>query len=202
MFKVGDKVRCIDNTFAAYDLDQGKVYTVTSISPCGEYIRIDGQEWGWEKERFETVTEIKTTEKPRVWCGICGVYKSEGDPLDCSEIKEGTCGVIGAPVQFPPFDELPEEATEVPHDPFNTPLMQYVADNPGALGTQVAGDHYKKLKIQPITYILANELQACEANIVKYATRWRDKGGIKDIDKIIHYAQILREWALENGWKE
>jgi hypothetical protein len=42
---------------------------------------------------------------------------------------------------------------------------------------QVAGDHYKKLKIQPIEYIMANQLPFAEGCIVKYATRWRDKGG-------------------------
>ena len=49
---------------------------------------------------------------------------------------------------------------------------------------QVAGDHYKKLKIQPIEYILANEMQFCEGAIIKYISRWRDKGGVEDLRKI------------------
>ncbi len=52
-----------------------------------------------------------------------------------------------------------------------------------ALEEQVAGEHYKKQKIQPITYILANELPFIEGNIVKYITRWREKGGIQDLKK-------------------
>jgi hypothetical protein len=62
-----------------------------------------------------------------------------------------------------------------------------------SLKEQVAGDHYKKLKIQPIEYIVANELGFIEGNIVKYATRHKDKGGLQDVNKIIHYAQLLKD---------
>ncbi len=59
---------------------------------------------------------------------------------------------------------------------------------------QIGGDHYKKCKIQPIEYIYANELDFFEGNIVKYVTRHRTKGeGAKDIQKIIHYAQMILE---------
>jgi hypothetical protein len=60
-----------------------------------------------------------------------------------------------------------------------------------SLNEQIAGDHYKKLKIQPIEFIMANELGFIEGNIIKYATRHKDKGGIHDVKKIIHYAQLL-----------
>ena len=59
------------------------------------------------------------------------------------------------------------------------------------LAKQVGGDHYKKLKIQPIEYILANDLPYIEGNVVKYISRWRDKGGIKDLEKIKHYIDML-----------
>jgi hypothetical protein len=47
------------------------------------------------------------------------------------------------------------------------------------LGTQIGGDHYTRQKIQPITYIWANDLGFSEGNVVKYVTRWKYKGGIK-----------------------
>lgn len=59
------------------------------------------------------------------------------------------------------------------------------------LNKQVGGSHYKSLKIQPVEYILANDLGWCEGNIVKYITRWRQKNGLDDIRKVIHYAEIL-----------
>ena len=62
-----------------------------------------------------------------------------------------------------------------------------------ALDVQVAGDHYKKLKIQPVEYIHANGIPFIEGSIIKYATRWRGKGGIKDLEKIKHFAELLIE---------
>ena len=58
---------------------------------------------------------------------------------------------------------------------------------------QVGGNHYKDCPIQPIEYIIGNSLGWCEGNIVKYATRHHMKGGRKDVEKVIHYAQLLLE---------
>jgi len=62
-----------------------------------------------------------------------------------------------------------------------------------AFDEQIAGNHYKLMMIQPTEYILANNLGWCEANVVKYISRWRSKGGVDDLRKVIHYAQILIE---------
>ena len=59
---------------------------------------------------------------------------------------------------------------------------------------QIGGEHYIKYKIQPIEYIAANRLNFMEGNIVKLVTRHRDKGGAVDIDKLIHYAQLLKHF--------
>lgn len=64
-----------------------------------------------------------------------------------------------------------------------------------ALAKQIGGQHYRNCAIQPIEYITANKLGFIEGNIVKYVTRWKDKGGIQDIDKIIHYAELLKKYA-------
>lgn len=62
-----------------------------------------------------------------------------------------------------------------------------------ALQTQIGGDHYSKLKIQPVAYIHANNIPFIEGCIIKYATRWRDKGGVKDLEKIKHFVDLLIE---------
>jgi len=59
--------------------------------------------------------------------------------------------------------------------------------------SQVGGSHYRKLKIQPVEYIHANEIPFIEGSIIKYATRWRDKGGIDDLRKIKHFVDLLIE---------
>lgn len=64
--------------------------------------------------------------------------------------------------------------------------------NQASTDKQVGGNHYQ-LPIQPIEYILANGLGYCEANVVKYVSRWRNKGGIQDLKKAIHYLEMLIE---------
>ena len=62
-----------------------------------------------------------------------------------------------------------------------------------ALDMQVQGDHYKKLKIQPVEYIYANGIGYFEGNVIKYVTRWRDKNGVADLLKARHYIDLLLE---------
>lgn len=59
--------------------------------------------------------------------------------------------------------------------------------------TQVGGDHYKEKSIQPWDFIAANQLGYFEGNIVKYVSRWKDKGGINDLKKARHYLDKLIE---------
>ena len=69
------------------------------------------------------------------------------------------------------------------------------------LDVQVGGDHYKDCAIQPTVYSHYNNLNTCEANIVKYITRHNKKGeGKEDILKVIHYAKMLLalEYPEEN----
>ncbi|MEZ2874145.1 MULTISPECIES: DUF3310 domain-containing protein [Pseudomonas chlororaphis group] len=62
-----------------------------------------------------------------------------------------------------------------------------------ALEKQVSGDHYKSLKIQPVEFIHANGIPFAEGSVIKYVTRWRDKGGIADLEKAKHFLEILIE---------
>ena len=59
------------------------------------------------------------------------------------------------------------------------------------LTKQIGGRHYKKLTIQPVEYIHANGLGYFEGTVVKYVSRWRDKGGIEDLQKAIHFLELL-----------
>lgn len=59
------------------------------------------------------------------------------------------------------------------------------------LQSQVGGDHYRKLAIQPVEFIHANKLNFLEGCIVKRICRHRDKNGRQDLEKIIHEVQLL-----------
>jgi hypothetical protein len=60
---------------------------------------------------------------------------------------------------------------------------------------QIAGDHYASKQVQPWDYIIANNLGYLEGNIVKYVSRWREKGGVDDLRKARHYIDKLIEVA-------
>ena len=62
-----------------------------------------------------------------------------------------------------------------------------------ALDKQVGGSHYKDFKIQPIEFITANNLSFIQASIIKYICRYDKKNGKEDINKIIHYCELLKE---------
>lgn len=51
---------------------------------------------------------------------------------------------------------------------------------------QVDGTHYMGGGIQPWDYIESHNMPYLEGCVVKYITRWRDKGGITDLRKAIH----------------
>lgn len=59
------------------------------------------------------------------------------------------------------------------------------------LEVQEGGNHYKNLAIQPMEYSMANKLDACQHTIIKYVTRFRDKGGIEDLRKAKHTIDML-----------
>jgi hypothetical protein len=60
-----------------------------------------------------------------------------------------------------------------------------------SLKKQIGGNHYKKYKIQPIEFILKNNIGFCEANIIKYVLRFKEKGGAEDLLKAQHYIELL-----------
>lgn len=67
------------------------------------------------------------------------------------------------------------------------------AGQSSANATHVGGAHYAAKPIQPWDFIAANGLGYFEGNVVKYLSRWRDKGGVQDLHKAAHYLQKLIE---------
>lgn len=86
-------------------------------------------------------------------------------------------------------------ATNVPGedepDGFDIPDLNLQAANP--LDTQIGGDHYRHMEIQPIEFITSNKLGWCEGHVVKYVSRHASKGGKQDLEKAKHYIDMLIE---------
>lgn len=58
---------------------------------------------------------------------------------------------------------------------------------------QCGGTHYTNKPIQPWDYITANNIGYLEGNVIKYVSRWREKGGVEDLRKAQHYLAKLIE---------
>ena len=58
---------------------------------------------------------------------------------------------------------------------------------------QISGGHYIGFKIQPAKFINDNKLLFAEGNAIKYICRHSYKGGVEDIDKAIHYLEMIKE---------
>ena len=61
------------------------------------------------------------------------------------------------------------------------------------LSSQVDGNHYTSMKIQPAEFINENQILFAEGNAIKYICRHQKKGKRKDIEKAIHYLEMILE---------
>ena len=59
------------------------------------------------------------------------------------------------------------------------------------LSSQVGGNHYSKLAIQPAEYTTRNGLGHMAGDAIAYITRYKDKNGKQDLEKAIHSIQLL-----------
>jgi hypothetical protein len=121
------------------------------------------------------------------------------------------CNTCKHHVQGSSIDDAPEvcwSCIQKPGLAHWSPIVFTVSSSPcepgeptSALAKQVSGDHYKNLKIQPIEYNHANNIPFAEGNVIKYVTRWRNKGGVKDLEKAKHILELLIELEGANAAK-
>ena len=73
--------------------------------------------------------------------------------------------------------------------------MEPERENP--LGKEVGGNHYKSA-YQPIELMEKARMFPCCANIVKYVFRHKNKDGRRDLEKALHYCDLLT--SLGSQW--
>ena len=201
--KTGKKVKCINS--GRIDLIYKKVYDVF-VGVSGDEFVID-ESGDKRSERFEfpcwievfddANLENQTTKSESV---VVSKFKV-GDTVRVTStkyisqydgsIKVGDIGVITSvdndevlAYQFRNW-WFPEADLELVSDGKVETTTGY---NP--LTVQQSGNHYKNGKIQPIEYSERNNLSMCQGNIVKYITRHKDKNGVDDLAKVVHYALL------------
>lgn len=59
---------------------------------------------------------------------------------------------------------------------------------------QISGTHYKHFEIQPAYFCHVNNIPYLEATAIKYLCRWRKKNGVEDLNKAIHFIELLKEF--------
>ena len=80
--------------------------------------------------------------------------------------------------------------------------MNYLSTSP--YQKQVGGKHYIKYKIQPSEFVVENKLLYPEGSVIKYILRHQDKGGKQDLEKAIHFIEMIieRDYRDEKEKKE
>lgn len=53
--------------------------------------------------------------------------------------------------------------------------------------------HYTQWKIEPITFIMTNNLPFAVGNVIKYVMRYKSKNGLEDLQKAKRYIEMLIE---------
>lgn len=116
----------------------------------------------------------------------CGSrYKSpyNGDIAAC-QLKGGHITHRGDSYIWHDKDELPSVKVDKPQE---EPVVSKTAS-----AKQVGGTHYDG-DLQPIDVIDAWDLDFYEGSALKYLARHRKKNGREDIEKAIHYLELLLE---------
>ena len=63
---------------------------------------------------------------------------------------------------------------------------------------QIGGSHYKNMVMQPSEFINKNRLPFAEGSAIKYICRHAAKGKEQDIEKAIHYLEMILERDYED----
>ena len=82
-------------------------------------------------------------------------------------------------------------------DSFNKNVKVY-----NMIKENVSPDYYARYDIEPISFIMRNNIPYAEGNVIKYTLRHDMKGGKEDIDKAIRYLEMIKEEKYSAKSKE
>ena len=68
----------------------------------------------------------------------------------------------------------------------NVKIYNMIKDN-------VSPDYYARYDIEPVSFIMRNQIPFAEGSVIKYVLRHDMKGGAEDIDKAIRYLEMIKE---------
>jgi len=71
-----------------------------------------------------------------------------------------------------------------------------------ALAKQVGGSHYKGDVIQHVEYCQRNRIPWCESAAIKYIVRHAKKNKAQDVQKAIHYLELLLQIEYPDAYRD
>ena len=205
--KTGKKVKCINSK--RIDLIYNKVYDVFIDVSGEEFVIDEACDWRYDSMEFplwrevfddtaDTTNKVNTTNETKLKFKVGDTVKVTSIDYICQydkNIKVGDVGVIiyvdSDYVMSPYHVEFDDSYWW-----FTDKCIELVVDDSthnkkyNPLAVQQSGNHYKNGKIQPIEYSERNNLSMCQGNIVKYITRHKEKNGVDDLAKVVHYALL------------
>jgi len=95
----------------------------------------------------------------------------------------GQAGQISKDIEFGKGTSCPVPVRGI--DFFNNP--------PTALGSQVGGQHYQDMAVPPFVFLRQNNVPHAEGEIIYHVLRHRSKYGRKDLEKAMHWIQLIIE---------
>lgn len=107
-------------------------------------------------------------------------------PRAATPLGLGLGQTTGGTPKSPDFYELVKRAEAAVPTPKPSP-------QPSPKDTQVGGGHYTKMPIQVFEFTMSNKMDPMQHTIIKYVSRFRDKGGREDLEKAKHTIDLLIE---------
>ena len=98
-------------------------------------------------------------------------------------VKERICPVWAEPCECPPG-----ECLSVAGPLGLSPILLPEAEESSNV---ISPHHYDRWKIEPITFIMENELPFAVGNVIKYVMRAPYKNGVEDLQKAKRYLEFL-----------
>jgi len=138
------------------------------------------EQLGFGRDDQDNIKNILRTSKPvQQWAAETQSYVSIGDQVD-THVKEMTRDPLGYVIRNDPKSTL-------------EPGLKDRSDLQTKEEQITKPKHYQGLGITPLDYIIANELDFIEGNIIKYVSRYQFKGGLNDLLKAQTYLKKLIE---------
>lgn len=159
---------------------------------------------GWWKTRCGWKAKIESKDEGAVYCYVGQVFEQGEPALKTRWNRDGRWNSNADGHDLDCVERLvwPDAPSNVSEE-----KIEAVENKIDPLSRQVGGDHYMNMGIQPLKLMEANFtpekfIGFLEGNILKYTMRYGAKGGIQDLKKAQHYAELLTKYLEKQSGKQ